>query len=457
MRRGNRVGCAAVLLWALAACPASADDAASVELVLHAGRPFRVALDQKISVKRVGQPVTGTVVEGVYAYDRIVIPAGTRVLGHIAGLDDGSRFARARAYLGGDLSPNRQVVLEFDTLKLSDGSDLPIRTVVKGGVANVKRQVAAGADHASLGARVRGEAKQRVTDAVSSAKQQATDALAAIRQPDKMSRLKDAVVARLPYHPQYLTLGLVYDVELGAPVSFGTVTRPPLATAGALPAPESILTARLATTLDSSKTSRGAPIEAVLTEPVFSSDHQLILPEGTTLSGEVTLATQAQRFHRNGQLRFLFEKVQAPDQPPAALLGALYSIQSSDDDRVTVDDEGGTTSTNSKTRFVAPALAILALHASVEQDGHRFADPDGDGSIKTAGSGVGSRGVGGFLGLGLIGAAIGQISRPIGITLSIVGAGRTIYTNILGKGREMSFPADTPIQVRLAPGPTVAP
>jgi hypothetical protein len=272
-----------------------------------------------------------------------------------------------------------------------------------------------------------------------------------------MDRVKDAVVARLPYHPQYLVQGLVYDAELKSPLGFGAVAPPPLAPAGTAPAPDSILTARLATALDSSKTPRGTPLQAVLTEPVFSSDHQLILPEGTTLAGEVTLAKQAKRFHRNGQLRFLFEKVEAPERESAPLLAALYSIQASDADHVAVDDEGGTTLTNPKTRFIAPALSVMALRASVEQDGHRYADPDGDGSIHTAGSGVGSRGMGGFLGFGLLGAAVGQITRPIGIGISVVGAARTIYTNILGKGREVSFPADTPIQVRLAPGPTPEP
>ena len=29
-----------------------------------------------------------------------------------------------------------------------------------------------------------------------------------------------------------------------------------------------------------------------------------------------------------------------------------------------------------------------------------------------------------------------------------------MYTNVLGKGREVTFAADTPIQVRLAPGPS---
>jgi hypothetical protein len=40
------------------------------------------------------------------------------------------------------------------------------------------------------------------------------------------------------------------------------------------------------------------------------------------------------------------------------------------------------------------------------------------------------------------------------VTLAVVGAVRTIYTNVLGKGRDVSFPADTSIQLQLAPGPT---
>ena len=38
--------------------------------------------------------------------------------------------------------------------------------------------------------------------------------------------------------------------------------------------------------------------------------------------------------------------------------------------------------------------------------------------------------------------------------MGVYGAARTMYTNVLGKGREVVFAADTPIQVRLAPGPS---
>jgi hypothetical protein len=462
-------GSAVSILLVLCAARANAQPS-SVTLELKTGRPFRVALDQKVSVKHVGQPVTGAIVEAVWAYDRIVIPAGTRVRGHIVRIDSGSRLARARAYLGGDLSPTRLAIVQFEVLVFDNGREVAMETVVKGGVPNVERQVAGGANpqwtdgnaaedesHESIASHAKSEVRQRTKDAISSAKQRANEALAAIRGPGKMERVKDEVVARLPYHPQYLTKGLVYDVELTAPLDFGSVEPSPLAADNALPAPDSILTARLATSLESSKTPRGTPLEAVLTEPVFSSDHELILPEGTTISGEVTFARQAQRFHRNGQLRFLFEHVQAPGRPSEDVLASLHSIQASSGDHVALDDEGGATLGNPKTRFIEPTLAILALRASITHDGHRYADPDGDGSIKTAGSGAGSRGMGGFLGLGLIGAAVGQITRPVGIGLAVVGASRSMYANVLGKGREVSFPMHTPIQLRLAPGPSPAP
>ena len=446
-------------------------DQPSIDLVVNAGRPLRVALDERIQLKVVGQPVTGTVTEPVYAYDRIVIAVGTRVRGHVAHIDGGSKFVRLRAYLNGNFSPTKQAVLQFDTLLLDDGGEMPIDTVVTGGIPNVTRNVAGGskatrreqtastdeATNPTLAARARSEIRQRTSDAVSEAKQRVSDGFASIkslRDPGQLSRLKDAAVQQLPYHPQYLAKGTVYDAELSSPISFGRVVPAVAAPAGTAPAPDSILTARLATTLDSSKTPRGTPFEAVITETVFSADHQVILPEGTKLTGEVTFATPARRFHRNGRLRFLFERVQVPNQEPAPLLGALHAIDASGDDRVAVDDEGGATLDNSNTRFIAPALSLLSLRASMDGDGHRYADPDGDGSIKTAGSAAGSRGVGGFIGMGLIGAAVSQITRPVGIAMGIYGAVRTTYTNVLGKGREVTFPADTPIQVRLAPGPS---
>jgi hypothetical protein len=221
-----------------------------------------------------------------------------------------------------------------------------------------------------------------------------------------------------------------------------------------------MLMARLVTALNSSTTPRGTLVEAVVTEPVFSADHQLILPEGTKLTGEVTFASVPRRFHRNGRLRFLLEQLQVPDEESRPLLASLHSVQAGDDDHVVVDDEGGAAVTNSRTRFIAPVLGVLALRAAVGR--HHF-DDDGDandiGGAAAGPGGLGSRGaggqgLGGFLGFGLIGLGLSQISHPVGVAFAAVGVARTMYTNVFAKGRDVSFPADTPIEVQLAPGPS---
>jgi hypothetical protein len=192
----------------------------------------------------------------------------------------------------------------------------------------------------------------------------------------------------------------------------------------------------------------------VVTAPVFSADHQLILAEGTRLSGEVTRAVPARHFHRNGQLRFLVDSVAPADTQPTPLLASLYSVQSDAGDQVAIDDEGGASVTNSKTRFIMAALAVLALRASGDHDRH--IDEDAPGGPRMVQGGGGGNPLGGFLGFGIAGIAMSQISRPVGLTLSAIGAARTVYRNILGKGAEVSFPVDTPIELQLAPGPTPA-
>lgn len=106
-----------------------------------------------------------------------------------------------------------------------------------------------------------------------------------------------------------------------------------------------------------------------------------------------------------------------------------------------------------------PALAVLALHASGGHEQHHagtFGPSGGEpiGTATTVSGGVGSRGLGGFFGFGLIGAGLGQISRPAALVFGVVGVARTTYSNVFGKAQEVSFPVATPVQLQLAPGPT---
>ena len=49
-----------------------------------------------------------------------------------------------------------------------------------------------------------------------------------------------------------------------------------------------------------------------------------------------------------------------------------------------------------------------------------------------------------------------NLAPPVGLSLSIFGAAKTVYSNILAKGRDVQFPVDTPILLQLAPGPAAA-
>jgi hypothetical protein len=73
---------AAVLAAGASTVGATERDDDPVPLVIAAGTPLQIALDRRVTVTRVGQSVTGTLVEPAYAYDRVVLPAGTPVRGH---------------------------------------------------------------------------------------------------------------------------------------------------------------------------------------------------------------------------------------------------------------------------------------------------------------------------------------------------------------------------------------
>jgi hypothetical protein len=427
-------------LWiiALSLCPAGsvrAGQEPSRELVVNAGRPLRVMLEQRTRIKDVGQPVTGTLVEDVYSFDRVVIPKGTKVLGKVVARLPVPSTARAAAMLGGNFSPNHQIGLQFDTVVLDTGAKVSIRTIVTPGTAPATQEVAGAHDDGIVG-----HARRQVAD-------EARRAVSSVKAPGKMARLGHYMVGRLPMHPQYLEAGSVFNAQLVEPVSLGTAASLPRALPGVRPAPDSVLQASLLTGLDSAKSPRGAAVKAILTRPLLSQDNELILPEGTLMTGKVTFVKAAKGFRRNGQLRFLFETIEVPGQEAERLGGSLYSADVGNGQHLVIDEEGGTKVTNPKSRFIAPAMAGAA--ALVAVDNTEISD-EGLGVMTTQANVVG-RGIKGFSGFGLLGTGLTLVSRPAAIGFGVFGLARTVYVSLLGKGHEVVFPASTPIQIQLAP------
>ena len=428
----------ASLLWSLSPASAQSDDS-SFRLVVEKGTPLRVALDRRAVIKRVGQPIEAVLVDPVFAYDRIVIPAGTRVLGRVARRTSVSKKRRTLAMLSGDFTPLHDIVLQFETIVLADGRFLPVSTEVSPGIGQVALRVAGSAEKKT---NVLSKAAEEVA-------QQAKQTVAVVNGPDKTERMKDAGLLALPYHPEFFSRGTVFSARLLTALDFGPATPTPTAGADAAPAPESILSARLLGTIDSRHATKATVVEAVVTRPVFSAAHELILPAGTKLAGKVTFVKPARRFRRNGQLRFLFDTVHAPGRDSNALLASLYSVEAGRADRLAIDEEGGTTVTNSPARFIAPAIGTLAL-VGLSQ-GRLDYDTDGAGPQVQYGGPV-SGSVAGFVGGSITGIALASLGRPAALALGVASAVRTTYAAVFARGRDVIFPADTRIQVQLAPG-----
>lgn len=422
-------------LWCTAEA-AFAGQPPSYELVVDAGRPLRLLLDDRVRVTRVGQPVTATLAEDVYTYDRVVIPTGSKVLGHVATLDGVPGATRAVAMLGGNLTPGRLVGLQFDTVVMPDGARMAIQTVVTPGTAPSTQAVAGAHDDGIVG-----HARQQVA-------LEARRTVASVRAPGKLTRLGHYLVGRLPIHPQYLEAGSAFNAQLVEPINLGRAERLPQAPDGTRPAPDSILSARLLTALDSKSTPRGAPVKAVLTRPLLSETHEVILPEGTVVSGKVTFVKAARGLRRNGQLRFLFEAMEVPGRSAETVAASLFSADVGRGQHLEIDEEGGARVTNPKSRFVAPALAGAAMVVPLSRT--EISD-EALGALTTEANVVG-HGLRGFSGFGLLGVGLAVASRPAAVGFGVFGLAHAVYGTLLGKGSDVVFPIHTPITMQLSPG-----
>ncbi len=228
-----------------------------------------------------------------------------------------------------------------------------------------------------------GSAKQHAHDAIQSKIEQIKSIPSLVLGPDKKEIADDYLTAKLPYHPQYIRKGTRFDAELTQPLSFGLEPVPAgsLAEVGTQPPPGSVANARLITPLYSRSATKGETVTAVLAQPVYSTDHKLILPEGTLVEGTVVAVRQARWFHRGGQLRFTFKGIELPEevahlQETAPLLPSaparpaqpelkfrteanLQAAESVSKAPIKVDGEGGVQAKESKTRFLAAAAAIV--------------------------------------------------------------------------------------------------
>ncbi|MEY2537792.1 MAG: hypothetical protein QOG67_1532 [Verrucomicrobiota bacterium] len=432
-----------------------AEASKQIPLVVEPGVPLRVYLTKRLP-KRLDEPVQAKLVEPLYAFDREVAPAGSQVIGKVSRLEPVSKMKRTTAIFGGDFTPLHRAEVEFTTLVLPDGRQISLHTHETSGLNSIfvfnppkKNQK----QNPGPNGGILGTAKQQARDRINAAVNSKTRGVAdLVRGPDKMERVEEFLLMKLPYHPQWVRKGTRFDPELSESLQFGTVAvkNEALALLGSQPPPDSIVHARLLTPLNSGSATQGEKVEAIVSQPLFSADRKLILPEGTRLTGAVASVHAARWFHRGGQLQFNFQKIDLPqgvtrpmlpaEAPALKIQATLAAAEAGGNGSIKVDEEGGVKATEPKTRLIAPLISILIAGRSSDNDGDRIG--------KAHDSNVGGRTLGGGSGFGLLGAAAAQSSPIVGTALGYYGAAWSVYSNIIARGAEVEFGKNAAMDIR---------
>lgn len=433
--------------------PAAAPE--PIALRVPPGVPLHITLQKPVRIKQAGILVEGRIAEPVYVFDRLVVPAGSQVLGRVSQVEKISGKRRALAIANGDFTPWRTPHFDFDTLVLKDGTRLPLETTVSRGVPDMVHLVAGANDK-----KKKGRVGAAVDQARQSAQQSEQQTIQQIKAPGKMKRLEAALAAELPYHRQILPAGTSFTAVLKASLDLGQAqpSADELSQLGSEIPPGSIVHVRLVTGLSSALDHKGSPVQAVVSEPVFTTNHQLILPEGARLEGNVTQAVPARSMGRNGQLRFTFRQIQVAQAAPRPVEASLQGIDAASSTHTVVDSEGGAHAVTPKTRYIAPAIDVVLALGSLDgldpHNHHRIEEGLGPQGPDVAGGAI--RGGAGF---GLLGTVVGLAAhyRPVSAVFAFYGAGWSVYSHVLARGTDVVFTKNTPMEIRFGTHTGAAP
>jgi hypothetical protein len=362
---------------------------------------------------------------------------------------------RAMAMIRGDFTPLKTARVSFTKMTLPNGKSVDIDTEPSLGLSSIYDPRQASTSKKKKSSK---NPNSRSAELLRFAKQQAQAQANArtrglidlVRTPNKREWLEDFLWSKLPYHPQSYRSGTRFDAVLEKPIDFGevSVASAELRDVGSQPPSDSTALVRFLSTVDSADGHAGDAVSGELSQPLFSAGHQLILPEGTRLTGKLTLVRHARMFHRGGQLRFAFDDVEVPKvagldspgiEPALAQLTAAEQLHGS----VKVDSEGTAKSTESKTRFLRPVVAGLIAAKSMDNDtGKQTASPTSNANP------LGSS-LGGFSGFGLFGTLISRFSpSPVGAAFGFYGLGWSVYSTVVSRGRDVTFSKNTAIAIR---------
>jgi hypothetical protein len=394
-------------------------------IAVPVGVPLHIRVTHTAPLRR-GAVVEGLLTEPVYVYDRIVLPKDAIVHGTVSDLIPSDHKLRIRALLNGDVTPLHDPVVNFNSVHI-DNADVILDS--RGLMRNTQLiRFTPVTQKPSLFR----QAKTMIHDRIQSTREQ-------LFAPGKKDRALRLLYAQLPYHPQRIWAGTQFIANLNASAEVTLPAQPPTptTTANASLLDHLNVTARLTTALSSDNAKKGDSVGAIVTQPVFDTQHQLILSEGAQLEGAVLQAKPSRSFGRNGQLRFTFRSVRRTGENAERIHGTLTGAEGNASQNVTVDQEGAVKSNPDKNRFVAPLLLGVLAAAGHDRDN----DGNGLGSTTLASNGF-----------GLVARVIALTvnSRNVATGFGAYAFAKSIYFRFLTRGHQVAFPADTLVEVQLS-------
>lgn len=395
---------------------------------LPTGTPMQVEITRQYPMKA-GEAIEARLMHPIYADGKLVVPANTPLRGHVVALKPDKK-TRINARLRGDFTPFDIAEVRFDELELPGGA-LPIQAATATNGAPVMHLSTPGAAaKRPLIGREWATAKARLHQQV-----------AFFTDPGLGDRAKQMLYHQLPYHPQRIMAHTAWSFELKTPLELPdppneAITVPPPAGATRPGKPETwAVHAILTRDLTSASAQAGDPVNALVVEPVFDRNRQLVVPQGSTLVGKVTAARAARSFGRNGKLRFTFQQVRFPEGFNREVEGSLAGAATEKSQNLQLDAEG-TLSPKNQSSVIAPLLLTMLAGRALDQDGNI-----------TAQTGVASNG------FGLVGRIVGVAAgnRNLAAGIGFYAAGLSVYDNFLRSGRDVIFPKDTRIEIETSP------
>lgn len=417
----------------------------TVALTVPAGTPLKIALEKDVRVRKAGDPITGRTVEPIYAFDKLVVPAGTEVTGIVQSIAPVPGKKRALAALNADLSPQHEVVVTFQQLHMPDGSTLPLQTQVSPGTAGVLQLVQAPPGGPTQ--KARNIVSKQIAAARQQVRQEWDTARNDITKPGKFHRLERYAFAQSPYRPQYIDAGTTYDAVLEQPLDFGSepLNNDEIAKIATQPPAGCMIHAELLTPLSSATSKKGDAVEALITQPLFDGK-QLIFPQGSKLEGTVLQVRPARRLHRNGLLRITFHQIVLPNGVSEKVDASLQAVAVAQEEHLKMDSEGGAEVTTPKLRYLSTAVTVALASTAMSTDHDAATDHGTDASRSAVGGGLGFRTVG-----IIVGAVVH--SRVFSSAMGFYGAGMSVYQRFLTRGTDVVYPKDMSMVVGLAAAP----